>query len=66
MAALNIEKMKKMLLNPKYTMSMIAREMGYDSVQVLSSDFKKMTGMTPFKYVREEEFKAENPIVKSK
>lgn len=56
---LNVKKVKEMLNNSEYTMSMIAKEMGYESVQVLSSDFKKITGMTPFKYKREEEYKRE-------
>lgn len=49
---LDAEKMKKMLLDPKYTLSDIAKEFNYDSLQVLSSDFKKATGMTPSKFRR--------------
>lgn len=49
---LDAEKMKKMLLDPNYTLSGIAEEFNYDSLQVLSSDFKKATGMTPSKFRR--------------
>ncbi len=49
---LDAEKMKKMLLDPNYTLSEIAEEFKYDSLQALSSDFKKATGMTPSKYRR--------------
>jgi len=48
----DIEKMKKMLLDPNYTLSDIAKEMGYDSLQTLSSDFKRVTGMTPSRFMR--------------
>lgn len=49
---LDAEKMKKMLLDSNYTLSGIAEEFKYDSLQVLSSDFKKATGMTPSKFRR--------------
>lgn len=49
---LDAEKMKKMLLDPNYTLSGIAEELNYDSLQTLSSDFKKLTGMTPSKFRR--------------
>lgn len=49
---IDVEKMKKMLLNPKFTLSDIAKEMGYDSLQALSSDFKKASGMTPSRFMR--------------
>lgn len=52
MIMLDAEKMKKMLLDPKYTLSDIAKELNYDSLQALSSDFKKATGMTPSKFRR--------------
>ncbi len=49
---LDVEEMKKMLLDPKCTLSEIAEKMGYDSLQTLSSDFKKAVGMTPSRYIR--------------
>lgn len=41
-----IEKTKELLQEEEYTLSEIAYQMGYSSVQYLSNQFKKVTGMT--------------------
>ena len=50
-----IEKVKELLTYNETTLSDIAFNMGYSSVQHLSQQFKKITGMTPsqFKSLRE-------------
>ena len=48
----DVEKMKRLLLDADNTLSQITLEMHYDSLQELSSDFKKATGMTPSKFRR--------------
>jgi AraC-like DNA-binding protein len=48
-----IEKVKELLLYDEQTLSQIAFELGYSSTAHLSSQFKKMTGLTPsqFKHI---------------
>lgn len=42
-----VEKVKELLMYDEKTLSEIAYEMGYSSVQHLSQQFKKITGLTP-------------------
>ena len=42
-----IEKVKELLMYNEMNLSEIAEQMGYSSVQHLSQQFKKVTGMTP-------------------
>jgi len=50
-----IEKVKELLVYDELTLSEIAYQMGYSNVAYLSSQFKKVTGLTPshFKQVKE-------------
>jgi len=50
-----IEKVKELLVYDELTLSEIAYKMGYSNVSYLSSQFKKVTGLTPshFKQVKE-------------
>jgi YesN/AraC family two-component response regulator len=50
-----IEKVKELLVYDELTLSEIAYKMGYSNVAYLSSQFKKVTGLTPtyFKQVKE-------------
>ncbi len=50
-----IEKAKELLMYDELTLSEIADRLGYSSVQHLSQQFKKTTGLTPshFKQLRE-------------
>jgi AraC family transcriptional regulator len=50
-----IEKAKELLMYDELSLSQIADEMGYSSVQHLSQQFKKITGLTPshFKNMKE-------------
>jgi AraC family transcriptional regulator len=50
-----IEKVKELLMYDEKSLSEIAYEMGYSSVQHLSQQFKKITGLTPshFKQLKE-------------
>lgn len=50
-----IEKVKELLVYDELTLSEIAFKMGYGNVAYLSSQFKKVTGLTPshFKQVKE-------------
>lgn len=50
-----IEKVKELLMYDEKSLSEIAYEMGYSSVQHLSQQFKKVTGLTPshFKQLKE-------------
>ncbi len=50
-----IEKVKELLMYDEKTLSEIAYELGYSSVQHLSQQFKKVTGLTPshFKSLKE-------------
>jgi AraC-like DNA-binding protein/copper chaperone CopZ len=47
---LKIEKTKELLLNDELSLSEIAYQMGYSSVQYLSTQFKKTTGYTVSQY----------------
>lgn len=47
---LKIEKVKELLFYAEMNISEIALQLGYSSVQHLSSQFKKVTGMTPTEY----------------
>ncbi|MCO5230280.1 MAG: AraC family transcriptional regulator [Chitinophagales bacterium] len=49
---MNVEKAKKMLLDDSLTLSEIAKKLNYDSLQVMSSEFKKLVGMTPARFKR--------------
>lgn len=50
-----IERVKELLIYNELTLSEISYQMGYSSVQYLSSQFKKVTGLTPgyFKQLKE-------------
>jgi AraC family transcriptional regulator len=50
-----IEKAKELLVYNEYTLSEIADKLGYSSVQYLSTQFKKVTGLTPthFKTIKD-------------
>ena len=50
-----VEKVKELLMYDEKNLSEIAYEMGYSSVQHLSQQFKKITGLTPthFKQLKE-------------
>ena len=50
-----IERVKELLIYDEKSLSEIAFEMGYSSVQHLSQQFKKITGLTPshFKQLKE-------------
>jgi AraC-like DNA-binding protein len=45
-----IEKVKELLIYDEMTLSEISYQLGYSSVQHLSSQFKKVTGFTPSHY----------------
>jgi len=47
---LKIEKAKELLFYQELTLSEMAWQLGYSSVQHLSTQFKKVTGMTPSDY----------------
>jgi AraC-like DNA-binding protein len=49
-----IEKVKEMLIYDELTLSEISYQLGYSSVQHLSSQFKKITGLSPteFKHLK--------------
>ncbi len=47
---LKIEKAKELLFYQELTLSEMAWKLGYSSVQHLSTQFKKVTGMTPSEY----------------
>lgn len=57
---LKIEKVKELLVYDELTLSEIAYRMGYSSVAYLSSQFKKVTGLTPshFRQVKEKKRKS--------
>jgi AraC-like DNA-binding protein len=50
MLELKIEKVKSMMLEHNFYLNEIAYKMNYSSVAHLSSQFKKITGITPTKY----------------
>ena len=52
-----IEKVKELLVYDELTLSEIAYNLGYSSVQHLSSQFKKITGLTPTYFKRFKEKK---------
>ena len=45
-----IERVKELLMYDELSLSEIADQMGYSSVQHLSQQFKKVTGMTPSQF----------------
>ena len=49
---LKIERVKELLSFRRYTLSEIAWELNYSSVQYLSNQFKKMTGLTVTEYLK--------------
>lgn len=62
-----IERVKELLVYNELTLSEIAWQMGYSSVQHLSNQFKKITGYTPsyFKQIRENKRKPLDQIGKN-
>lgn len=56
-----IEKVKELLRYNEYTLSEIAYNLGYSSVQHLSNQFKKYTGMTASRFKNESKIRR-NPI----
>jgi AraC family transcriptional regulator len=56
-----IEKVKELLVYRELTLSEIASRLGYSSVQHLSNQFKKITGLTP-SYFKSLKFKNRKPI----
>ena len=55
-----IERTKKLILEKEMNLSEIAFQMGYSSVQYLSNQFKKTTGLTVSEFK-----KLQNPIIKA-
>ena len=51
-----IEKVKELLVYGEFTLSEIAWQTGYSSVQHLSNQFKKIIGMSPTAYKRMQEY----------
>lgn len=58
--AQRIEKVKELLVYDELTLSEIANQLGYSSVAYLSSQFKKITGLTPTFYKSLKESKRRN------
>lgn len=58
---LKIEKVKEMLVYDELTLSEIAYRFGYSSVQHLSNQFKKITGLTP-SYFKSLKHKTRQPL----
>jgi AraC-like DNA-binding protein len=58
-----IEKVKELLVYDELTLSEIAYNLGYSSVQHLSNQFKKITGLTPT-YFKQLKKKKRNPLDK--
>lgn len=52
-----IEKVKELLVYDEYTLNEIAFHLGYSSVQHLSNQFKKVTGLSPSHFKKIKEFK---------
>lgn len=50
---LKIEKTKELLINDEYSLSEISYMLGYSSVQYLSTQFKKITGLTVSQFKKE-------------
>lgn len=61
--AQKIEKVKELLVYDEFSLSEISDQLGYSSVQHLSNQFKKITGLTPshFKKIK---IKKRNPLDK--
>ncbi|MBS1973523.1 MAG: helix-turn-helix transcriptional regulator, partial [Bacteroidetes bacterium] len=55
-----IEKVKELLVYDELSLSEIADKLGYSSVAYLSSQFKKVTGLTPTFYKSMKEHKRKN------
>ena len=55
-----IEKVKELLVYDELSLSEIADQLGYSSVAYLSSQFKKVTGLTPTYYKSLKEHKRKN------
>ena len=62
-----IEKVKELLVYAELTLSEIAYSLGYSSVQHLSNQFKKITGLSPgyFKKLKSKKRKPLDKIIKS-
>jgi AraC family transcriptional regulator len=60
---LKIEKVKELLVYGELTLSEIAYKLGYSSVQHLSNQFKKVTGLTP-SYFKSLKLKNRKPLDK--
>lgn len=62
-----IERVKELLVYDEHTLSEIAYRTGYSSVQHLSSQFKKVTGLTPshFKSIKKDKRKGLDQVVGS-
>lgn len=58
--SLKIEKVKELLMYDELSLSEIAYTLGYSSVAHLSSQFKKVTGLTPSFYKEMKEHKRRN------
>lgn len=58
--SLKIEKVKELLMYDELSLSEIAYALGYSSVAHLSSQFKKITGLTPSFYKEMKEHKRRN------
>jgi len=58
--SLKIEKVKELLVYDELSLSEIAYTLGYSSVAHLSSQFKKVTGLTPSFYKEMKEHKRKN------
>lgn len=50
---MKIERVKELLSFRKWTLSEIANQLKYSSVQYLSNQFKKVTGKTPSQYLKQ-------------
>lgn len=55
-----IEKAKELLVYDEFSLSQIADQLGYSSVAYLSSQFKKVTGLTPTYYKSLKKHKRKN------
>jgi AraC-like DNA-binding protein len=55
-----IEKAKELIVYDELSLSEIAHQLGYSSVSYLSSQFKKVTGLTPTHYKSLKEHKRKN------
>lgn len=59
-----IERAKELLVYNELTLSEIASQMGYSSVAYLSSQFKKVTGLTPSQFKKLRGSEARKPLDK--